>query len=201
MKNYVLVHGAEKDGSVWDKVADILRKQGNTVFCPTMTPIDKASLTQNIDEIIQCINSNNLENIILVGHSYSGMVITGVTDKIGDKVDKLVFLDSFIAKDGQSLYSLCESVGFGFESHGMQKNTLTVEEIHYDPEKVFSRPKVYIPCLQGVLVDLTNPIYEKLKNKGDDWLFFSLDGEHFTIIDTHSKEIATILLGIQTLEK
>ena len=71
MANYILVHGGDSKGSVWNNVADLLRQSGNIVYHPSMTSIKQATLEQNIDEICDLINSESLSDIILVGHSYT----------------------------------------------------------------------------------------------------------------------------------
>lgn len=199
MANYVLVHGGDRDGSVWDCVADLLRKKGHHVFCPSMTSVKISTLQDNISEVIHCIESNKLTNFILVGHSYGGFVITGVTEKFPDHVSALIYVDALIPKSGKSLHDLVCDHGFDYQSFGLTEDPAVMSKIHFDAKKVFSRTKAYILCLQGEFIALTKPMYDDLKKSNDDWLFFSLDTTHGCML-TQPKELAVILSGMELLE-
>ena len=88
MDTYVLVHGAWHDGNLLKDVASAIETDGHTVFLPTLKgnqdgDSKKVGLDDAIDSLISYIKSNNIENCILVGHSYAGMVITGAFDRLG----------------------------------------------------------------------------------------------------------------------
>ena len=110
-KTFVLVHGAWHGGWCWRRVSDLLEKKGHKVFTPTMTGLGASShlaskdvnLTTHITDIINFIEWENLSNIVLVGHSYGGYIISGVAEKIGGKVGSIVFLDAFLPENGDSL--------------------------------------------------------------------------------------------------
>ena len=110
---FVLVHGAWAGGWVWRGVADRLRANGHRVFTPTLTGLGERShllspevgLTTHITDIVNLIKWEELSNIVLVGHSYAGMVVSGVTDKVTDGViGSIVFLDAAVPDDGQSMF-------------------------------------------------------------------------------------------------
>src|SRR3990167_10676272 len=103
MASYVLVHGGDRDGTIWEQVSDILTKNGHQVFCPSMTSVKKATVKENIEEIVNYIKLNALDKFILVGHSYGGFVVSGVADQLSDQVLSLIFVDALIPKDGKSL--------------------------------------------------------------------------------------------------
>ena len=111
---FILIHGSWHNGSVWYKVEHLLKQQGTTVYTPTLTGMESfqqpaskdIGLAIHIQDIVHLIQENILENVILVGHSYSGLVLTGVAELIPDKLDKLIYLDAFIADDNQSLFDL-----------------------------------------------------------------------------------------------
>src|SRR5579862_2720944 len=102
MATYVLVHGGGHGGWCYDKVAALLRTAGQTVFTPSLTGLaeraDELSpdvdLDTHIDDIASLIRDHDLRDVILVGHSYGGMVITGAADRAHDRVGKLVYLDA-----------------------------------------------------------------------------------------------------------
>jgi len=114
MTTYVLVHGAWHGGWCWKRVAPLLRTQGHEVFIPTLTGGGETAhlatptigLQTHVDNICGLIEREELENVILVGHSYGGMVITGAAERLHKRIAALVFLDAFVPADGQSLMSL-----------------------------------------------------------------------------------------------
>jgi pimeloyl-ACP methyl ester carboxylesterase len=108
---FVLVHGAWHGGWCWRDVADRLRARGASVFTPTMTGLGERKhlreackgLSTFIDDIIGVIEAEALSDIILVGHSFGGMAISGVADRLPDRIRHLVYLDACVPQDGQSL--------------------------------------------------------------------------------------------------
>lgn len=110
-KSFVLVHGAWHGGWAWERTTPYLTNAGYRVFTPTLTGLeDKANmanpdtdLSTHIKDILTLLEKENLRNVVLVGHSYAGMVIAGVAEKAPERLSQLVFLDAFVPKDGQSL--------------------------------------------------------------------------------------------------
>jgi pimeloyl-ACP methyl ester carboxylesterase len=110
-KTFVLVHGAWHGGWCWRRVADHLEGKGHKVFTPTMTGLGERShllskdihLDTHITDIVNVIKWEGLQNIVLVGHSYAGIIISGVADQVRDKIASIVFLDAFVPEDGDSL--------------------------------------------------------------------------------------------------
>jgi pimeloyl-ACP methyl ester carboxylesterase len=108
---FVLVHGAWHGGWCWARVSPLLRAAGHTVFTPTLTGLGERShlLTRDVDldthitDIVQVLEFEDLEEVILVGHSYGGMVITGVADKAGDRISQLVYLDAMLPENGKAI--------------------------------------------------------------------------------------------------
>jgi pimeloyl-ACP methyl ester carboxylesterase len=97
---FVLVHGAWHGGWCWCRVADILRAQGHRVFTPSLTGLgDRAhlfskdiSLQTHVDDILSLVETEELDDFVLVGHSYAGMVISGVADTLGKRVSHYIYL-------------------------------------------------------------------------------------------------------------
>ncbi len=194
MTTYVLVHGGDRDGSIWDAVATILKQQGHDVFCPTMTSVKKATLDENIAEIISYIKLHKINNFVLVGHSYGSFVITGVTNKLPNEVCALIYVDALIPQSGKSLRDLTEDYGFNYKSFDLTEDPAVISKIYFDTEKVFSRPKSYILCLQSEFIALTKLTYDNLKKSNTGWLFHTLDTKHACML-TQPNELAAILLG------
>ena len=118
MKNniphFLLVHGAWHGGWVWKEMADLLRYQGYSVSCPTQTGLGERkhlissdiTLEIFIEDIVNHIISEDLYNIILVGHSFAGSTISGVADKLKDRIKQLIYLDAVILLNGQSPFDI-----------------------------------------------------------------------------------------------
>jgi pimeloyl-ACP methyl ester carboxylesterase len=112
-KTFVLVHGAWHGGWCWRRVSDLLEKKGHKVFTPTMTGLGerchlidpKVNLATHITDIVNVIKWEGLKDIVLVGHSYGGSIISGVAEQAGDTVGSIVFLDAFLPENGDSLAS------------------------------------------------------------------------------------------------
>jgi pimeloyl-ACP methyl ester carboxylesterase len=114
MATFVLVHGAWHGGWCWRDTAAALRAAGHQVFTPTHTGVGERShqsaenitLETHIRDVCGCIEWEELNDVILVGHSYGGMVITGVADRMAGRIRALVYLDAFVPEHGDSLIGL-----------------------------------------------------------------------------------------------
>jgi len=114
MATFVLVHGAWSGGWCYGRVADMLRAEGHRVFTPTLTGQGERShlltgavnLSTHIADVAGVFANEELDGAVLAGHSYGGMVITGVADRMSEKIAALVYLDAFLPEDGQSLFDL-----------------------------------------------------------------------------------------------
>jgi pimeloyl-ACP methyl ester carboxylesterase len=108
---FLLVHGAWHGGWCWDQVSARLTALGHVVIAPTLTGLcershllsPSVSLSTHIADICGEIRFKDLSNIVLCGHSYGGMVITGVAERYAERIGSIVYLDAFWPRDGQSL--------------------------------------------------------------------------------------------------
>jgi pimeloyl-ACP methyl ester carboxylesterase len=106
----VLVHGAWHGGWCWHRVADRLRRAGHRVFTPTLTGVGERRhlLTPAVDvethirDVLGLLEAEELENVVLAGHSYAGMVIAGVAARAKSRLRRLVYLDALLVQDGES---------------------------------------------------------------------------------------------------
>jgi pimeloyl-ACP methyl ester carboxylesterase len=111
---YVLVHGAWGGSYAFRAVRGMLHADGHEVITPSLTGIgERAHLTgPHVDlslhvlDVVNAIRYEDLLDVVLLGYSYGGMVITGALDAIGDRVRELVYLDAFVPADGDSVASL-----------------------------------------------------------------------------------------------
>lgn len=110
MACFVLVHGAWHGGWCWRDVRAILRDNGHDVHTPTLTGLGERShlmspeidMNTHILDVVNLIEWEELDDVILVGHSYGGNVITGVADRIKNRLRHVVYLDAFLPEDGDS---------------------------------------------------------------------------------------------------
>ena len=114
MAAIVLVHGAGAGGWIWKKLTPLLRAVGHTVYTPTLTGCGERahlnSISTNLEthvlDVVNVLEFEELSEVVLVGHSYGGNVITGVADRIPSRLAQLVYLDANVPEDGQSLVDL-----------------------------------------------------------------------------------------------
>ena len=115
MATFVLVHGAWHGGWCWNKVTPLLRKTGAEVFVPTLSGLgEKAHLAQRMDprdidldlhvqDVIRLLEYEDLQQVVLVGHAYAGMVISGVAEECHNRIDHLVYVNGVVPSDGESM--------------------------------------------------------------------------------------------------
>jgi len=111
IEKYVLVHGAWHGGWCWAKVARLLRDSGHEVYTPTLTGLgERAHLARpevdlelHIQDLVAMLESEELRQVTLVGHSYAGFVITGAAARAAGRIAQLVYLDAFVPEAGKSL--------------------------------------------------------------------------------------------------
>ena len=112
MTNYVLAHGAWGGGQAYKRLAAELEQAGHRVLVAALTGLGVRSdelhpgitLTDHIDDVCDQIAAAGFDRFVLAGHSYGGMVITGVATRLGARIDGLVYIDAFLPADGQSLW-------------------------------------------------------------------------------------------------
>src|SRR6516165_6161272 len=111
MATYVLVHGGGHGGWCYQRVARRLRTNGHDVYTPTLTGLGERShllspdidLDTHITDVVNVLHFEDLRDVILVGHSYGGLVVLGVADRAAPRIGKLVYLDAGIPQGGKSL--------------------------------------------------------------------------------------------------
>jgi pimeloyl-ACP methyl ester carboxylesterase len=113
-RTFVLVHGSWHGGWCWRRVADRLERRGHKVYAPTLTGLGERShllaatvdLNTHITDVVNVIRFEELNNIVLVGHSYAGCVISGVAEQMLPAIGSIVFVDAFLPEDGQRMLDL-----------------------------------------------------------------------------------------------
>lgn len=212
MANFVIVHGAWGGGFSWAKIRRMLAAQGHEVFTPTLTGLGERAhlaspavdLATHIQDVVAVIETEDLRDVILLGHSYGGMVVTGVADRVADRLAHLAYLDAFAPRDGESVMSLqpAENAkaleGRLVEGWRLPPNPLAPDtpEAQRDwlaarrkdqPYKTFTQPvrltgaadavpRTYIYCLQKYPGDTFGPHAKRAQEAG--WRYREIDATH-----------------------
>jgi pimeloyl-ACP methyl ester carboxylesterase len=108
---FILVHGAWMGGWAWSRLVPLLEEQGHQVYAPTLTGLAErgnllskdVNLSTHIDDIARLLIAEDLQDVVLVGHSYGGMVISGVADQMAERIKSFVVLDGFVPTSGKAM--------------------------------------------------------------------------------------------------
>lgn len=117
MTSFVLVHGASHGGWCWRRVASLLREAGHEVLTPTLTGLGESEaalsrdvgLTRHVQDVTVSIKQARLQDVVLVGHSYAGMLLPAAASSTRGRVQHVVFLDAFVPRSGQRCFDLMPS--------------------------------------------------------------------------------------------
>jgi len=110
MSTFLLVHGAWHSGRCWERVAPRLESAGHRVFAPSLTGYGdrvhllgpEVGLDTHVDDIVTLIDDEDLSEVVLVGHSYAGLVVSSVANQVPDRIAHLVYLDAMVPEDGET---------------------------------------------------------------------------------------------------
>ena len=225
MATFVLVHGAWHGSWCWQRVRGALQKIGHEVFTPTLTGVGERShlLAQNVDlrthtlDVLNLIQWEELHDIVLCGHSYGGMVVAGVADRIPQRIRSLVFLDAFVPDHGQSLLEFApvsaEQLIDGWKCRPISAEAFGVNpadrawvdrQCTVQPLACFSQPaemtgglerinRVAYAYASGWLGEQSpfRPFYEKAKARG--WATSEIDCGHDVMLDRPDAVTALLL--------
>jgi pimeloyl-ACP methyl ester carboxylesterase len=227
MTSYVLVHGAHGGGWMWTDVVSLLRAKGHDAFPVTLTGLGERShlatpevnLSTHIEDVINVIRFEDLTNMVLVGHSYGGMVITGVADRMPESVAHLVYVDAQLPEDGQSAADLNRVTpsdedwliqpplpppeaqsSLGWEKLTPQPRATLVERLHLSKpieNQAFSR--TFIKATKGVRRD-TGPGSGSWRaadrvRASSAWTYHEIDTGHLVQAEKPA-ELAELLLSL-----
>lgn len=114
MSDIVLVHGAFAGGYVWQRVADLLRRDGHRVWAPTLTGLGErrhlltgdVNLETHIRDIEAVLYYEDITDAAIVAHSYAGMVVAGLGDDAAARISTVIYLDAALPRDGESIHEL-----------------------------------------------------------------------------------------------
>ncbi len=114
MSTFVLIHGAWHGGWAWQRIVPALRAAGHDVHTPTLTGLsDRAhtltpqvGLSTHITDVVGLLEGYDLTDVVLVGHSYAGQIVTGVADRVPERLTRRIHLDAFVGDDGEAAVDL-----------------------------------------------------------------------------------------------
>ncbi len=221
-QTFLFVHGAWGGGWEYKKIDSLLVSQGDKAYHPTLTGLGERvhlanadiNLSTHISDIVNVIRFEDLHNVILVGHSYGGMVISGVAEQVPDRIAKLIYLDAFVPNDGESLLtargeteatsSIKPFIKDGFVSYFLGKTNPNPPTDVSQPLKTFTEPlsiknpavKV-IPTFYILMTsngDVTKagfaPFANRAKERG--WKILQLEGNHYAMRNQPEELIKTL---------
>jgi len=130
MATVVLAHGAWSAAWAWKKMRPLFRAAGHEFFSPTYTGLGERAhlarpeidLSTHVQDVAAVLELEDLKDVTLLGHSYGGMVATGVADKAPGRIARVVYIDAFAPKDGQSLFDLLGPKGEAHMRAGAAKD-------------------------------------------------------------------------------
>ena len=211
-KTFLVCHGAWSAGWAWKKIHPLMQAAGHRLVTPSYTGLGERAhlanptvdLETHIEDILNVIKYEELRDIVLIGHSYGGMVATGVADRARDRVAQLIYLDAFVPEDGQSLLDLNEvarprmqelaKTGWRVPPNPTPEDTpqadlewLTARRVDM-PIKCFETklklrggkltlPRSYIYATRITPADTFGQFAKRTKNEAG-WRYFEIDASH-----------------------
>jgi pimeloyl-ACP methyl ester carboxylesterase len=210
---FLVCHGAWSAGWAWKKMHPLMAAVGHGLVTPTYTGVGERDhlanpsidLETHIQDVLNVIRYEDLRDIVLIGHSYGGMVATGVADRARERIAQLIYLDAFVPKDGQSLLDLNEPArqrlqelakagGWQVPPNPTPPDTseadvawLTERRVP-QPIKCFEMPlklrggeltlpRSYIYAIRATPADTFRPFAERAKSE-PGWRYYQLDASH-----------------------
>jgi pimeloyl-ACP methyl ester carboxylesterase len=179
-KTFVLVHGGWHGGWCWRRVSDLLEKNGHKVFTPTMTGLGershlldpKINLATHVSDIVNVIKWEGLSDIVLVGHSYGGMIISGVAEQAREAIGSIVFLDAFVPESGDSLATKASQPVREAIAAAVQKGDTAMKPVPAAVFRVNEKDRAWVDakCTPHPLATLTDKVtvtgaHEKVAKK------------------------------------
>lgn len=178
--------GGHLGSKYWDGTVSALTAHHHRVFAQTLKDEHSSSLTEHIEQICTLIAETDLKDVILVGHSYGGMVITGVAARMVDRIRRLVYVDAALPDPGQSLYDI---LNLGLSTSSVSRPVLPesaapyVEKFQFDAAKIQPLPKTYILCTKSEFIDVTRVAKQKIAATEQGWTYIELPSSHVPMAD------------------
>lgn len=212
MATFVVAHGAWSAGWVWKKMHPLLRGKGHALLTPTYTGLGERlhlassliGLETHVQDMLMVLQFEDVKDAILIGHSYGGMVATGVADMAADRIARLVYLDAFVPQHGQSVFDLVSEEererrlsgvvdGWRLPPSPVPPDTSAEDVAWITPRRVHQplacfqeplllshgepkMPRSYVYAQRHNPGDPFRPFAERAKREG--WQYFEMDASH-----------------------
>lgn len=210
--SYVLVHGGNMSTETWNRAtvgppvvtpdgrmggriwAPVMGLLGtDPAIAPTLGDEHTSDLTEHIDQVVSLVLQRDLRDVVLAGHSYGGMVITGVADRLASRIQAVVYVDAALPDPGQSLFDIIRSGGvdpLSFE--GLEAAPPYVEALHFDPGRLVAARRTYVLCTQSEFTIVTHVAKAKIDRQPEAWSYIELPTWHVPMADMPDR-VAEIL--------
>jgi len=194
MAYYLFVPGGKRKKDDWDNVRAVLESQDQPTDAITLSDPEHSSLSNHIYEVCSMISNANIHDVWLAGHSYASFVITGVANVIPEKIAQLIYIDSVIPENGQSLFDFFHLAGIDPGKYGVPEWPPFTERLFFDQSLIRKIPKIYIHCIHSQFLEMTRniPQYVKRHAQDDHWVYFDLDSDHYCMLK-NPRELAEII--------
>jgi len=211
MATFIVAHGAWGAGWIWKKMHAPMAARGHRFITPTLTGLGErrhlarpdVDLDTHINDILGVLEFEELTEVMLIGHSYGGMVATGVADRARTRITQLIYLDAFAPENGQSAFDCLppavreqrQSAGGDWrippnpmppdtspedrawgEAHRVPQPAKTFEQKLRLQNGPLTLPRHYIYCTRISPDDRFRPFYERAKREG--WRSYEIDASH-----------------------
>jgi pimeloyl-ACP methyl ester carboxylesterase len=198
MATFVIVHGAWSGAHAWRWVRPLLRAAGHDVVTPSLTGLGErahlatqaTNLCTHVADVAAVLHYEDLHDVVLVGHSYGGMVITGVADRAADRIARLVYLDADVPRKGESMLDLvppderaryeeaAHTRGEGWRVPPPLPDPLATmaQPLHLDHGET-RLPRTFVLCTEGK-EEWTEPPYLARVRADPSWQFVELAADH-----------------------
>jgi len=171
--------GGQLGPKIWDGTVAHLTEHGHRALAPALGDEHDHGLTDHISQICAIVEDEGNSGIILVGHSYGGMVITGVAERMPERIRRLVYVDAALPDPGQSLFDLFVACGADPLSFaGLEAARAYVEKLDFNSRRIQSIKKTYIRCTESDFSRLTDGAKKKITNHKEGWTYLELPTSH-----------------------
>lgn len=199
MTTFVLVHGGNMAADTWNRLTGRqdyppgsllgakywdgtvawLIAHGHAAFAPDLADEHTRDLSDHISHVCSLIEGTAVTDVVLVGHSYGGMVITGVADRMPDRIRRLVYIDAALPDPGQSLFDLFTAAGVDPASvTGPGAAPAYGENLAFNPRKIRPIKKTYILCTESEFAGITANAKKKISAHKEGWTYLELPTSH-----------------------
>ncbi len=217
MATFVLVPGGWHGGWYFQSLAEALRARGHRAYPTTLTGLGErrhllradVNLDTHVNDVVQLLETEKLSEVVLFGHSYAGMVISGVVDRVPDRISTAIYCDAYVPEDGQSCFELANDLfrklfldgaaGDGFSvppPARLDRRTTPhplatfLQHLHLrNPSPQMRRAYIY---LSGWPETPFAPVYERLR-AAPDWRTFDLPVGHNVVADAFDALLEILL--------